>query len=61
MFAPIQAPSLIQTVHGLTYKVMRTTQREDNEDPQRNPKPNRFETSPLKRRPVFDSEQRDAS
>lgn len=43
MFAPIHAPAFIQTVHGLTFKVMRTTQREENEDPQHSQKTNRYE------------------
>ena len=45
MFAPIHAPSFIQTVHGLTYKVMRTSQREENEDPQHTKKTNRYENN----------------
>lgn len=47
MFAPINAPSFIQTVHGLSYKVVRTFQREPNEDPQRSHSANRYE-SPTK-------------
>jgi len=43
MFAPITAPTFIQTVHGLTYKVVRTLQREENEDPQQSKKSNLFD------------------
>ncbi|TWT97519.1 hypothetical protein [Neorhodopirellula pilleata] len=60
MFAPIHAPSFIQTVHGLTYKVMRTTQREENEDPQHTQKNNRYEnTTPQSgSKPAEDQTQR---
>lgn len=42
MFAPVQAPSFIQTVHGLSFKVMRPSQQEENEDPQNSRKSNRL-------------------
>ncbi|EMI46612.1 hypothetical protein RRSWK_00942 [Rhodopirellula sp. SWK7] len=46
MFAPINAPIIIQTVHGLTYKVAATSNREDNEDPHLSRKSNRLESKP---------------
>ncbi|SMP39168.1 hypothetical protein SAMN06265222_101263 [Neorhodopirellula lusitana] len=46
MFAPIHAPTIIQTVHGLTYKVVRVTKRDEKEDPQHSNKSNRFSNSP---------------
>ncbi|EMI54283.1 hypothetical protein [Rhodopirellula sallentina] len=44
MFVPVNAPIIIQTVHGLTYKVAATSNREENEDPQLSRKSNRIET-----------------
>ncbi|MCM2372386.1 hypothetical protein NB063_17395 [Rhodopirellula sp. ICT_H3.1] len=46
MFAPINTPIIIQTVHGLTYKVAATSKHEENEDPQLSRKTNRVEAKP---------------
>lgn len=43
MFVPVNAPIIIQTVHGLTYKVAATSNREENEDPQLSRKSNRID------------------
>ena len=37
MFAPIPAATLIQTLHGTTYRVNPVASKEENEDPERRP------------------------
>lgn len=48
MFAPISMPSYIQTVHGLSYKVVRTAKQETSEDPQLSRRGNPSADTPAK-------------
>lgn len=41
MFAPADIPSFIQTVHGLEYKVTRSSRHDDTKEPKSSQKPRR--------------------
>lgn len=55
MFAPADIPPFIQTVHGLEYKVTRSSRHEETKEPKSSRKPRRADAKKKSAKPRGDS------